>query len=223
MMKLDLHIHSQYSEDAFGSPKEIMKSVKKKGLQGMAITDHNTVKARQNVLALNSKDFIAIPGIEISTKDGHLLGLNVSNSIPSKLSVQETVELVYDDGGIPIVPHLYRNMSGIKPEKLSLIQNKITAIEVFNGCSQLKTNLKTGELAEQLNLGGTGGSDAHDPRYAGLAYTTVDATDTSIDSVLDAVEQRQTWGEGTTLPFSYRRDRMILSIKQFFHRGFKRI
>jgi len=223
MMKLDLHIHSQYSEDAFGSPKEIMKSVKKKGLQGMAITDHNTVKARQKVLALNSKDFIAIPGIEISTKDGHLLGLNVSNSIPSKLSVQETVELVYDDGGIPIVPHLYRNMSGIKPEKLSLIQNKITAIEVFNGCSQLKTNLKTGELAEQLNLGGTGGSDAHDPRYAGLAYTTVDATDTSIDSVLDAVEQRQTWGEGTTLPFSYRRDRMILSIKQFFHRGFKRI
>ena len=158
MMKLDLHIHSQYSEDAFGSPKEIMKSVKKKGLQGMAITDHNTVKARQNVLALNSKDFIAIPGIEISTKDGHLLGLNVSTVIPSKLSVQETVELVYDDGGIPIVPHLYRNMSGIKPEKLSLIQNKITAIEVFNGCSQLKTNLKTGELAEQLNLGGTGGS-----------------------------------------------------------------
>jgi len=223
MMKLDLHIHSQYSEDAFGTPKDIMKSVKKKGLHGMAITDHNTTKAREKVLALNNKDFIAIPGIEISTKDGHLLGLNVSTVIPSKLSVQETVELIYEDGGIPIVPHLYRNMSGIKPEKLKLIQNRITAIEVFNGCSQLKTNLRTGQLAEQLNLGGTGGSDAHDPRYAGLAYTTVDATDTSIDSVLDAIEQRQTWGEGTTLPFTYRRDRMILSIKQFFHRGFKRI
>ena len=223
MIKLDLHIHSQYSEDACGTPKEIMKLVKKKGLQGMAITDHNTVKSREKVLALNTKDFIAIPGIEISTKDGHLLGLNVSTVIPSKLSVQETVELIYDDGGIPIVPHLFRNMSGIKPEKLSLIQNRITAIEVFNGCSQLKTNLKTGQLAEQLNLGGTGGSDAHDPRYAGLAYTTVDATDTSIDGVLEAIEQRQTWGEGTTLPFSYRRDRMILSIKQFFHRGFKRI
>lgn len=223
MLKLDLHIHSQYSEDAFGSPKEIMKSVKKKGLNGMALTDHNTIQARKKILSLNTKDFIAIPGVEISTKDGHLLGLNVSSPIPTNRSVRETVEHIYDDGGIPLVPHVYRNMSGIKPEKLHDICTSISAIEVFNGCSQLKTNLKTAELAQKLNLGGTGGSDAHDPRYAGLAYTTVDATDYSIESILDAIEQRQTWGEGETLPFSYRRDRMILSIKQFFHRGFKRI
>ena len=223
MLKLDLHIHSEYSDDAVGSYKEIMQTIQRKGLDGMAITDHNTVEGALIAQKHTPKDFIVIPGIEISTKDGHLLGLNIHNAIPKGLSVEETTERIIEAGGIAIVPHLYRNMSGIKPEKLSLIQNKITAIEVFNGCSQLKTNLKTGELAEQLNLGGTGGSDAHDPRYAGLAYTTVDATDTSIDGVLEAIEQRQTWGEGTTLPFSYRRDRMILSIKQFFHRGFKRI
>ena len=44
MLKLDLHIHSQYSEDATGSPKDIIKILKKKGLQGMAITDHNTIE-----------------------------------------------------------------------------------------------------------------------------------------------------------------------------------
>ncbi|GAG22294.1 unnamed protein product, partial [marine sediment metagenome] len=44
MLKLDLHIHSQYSEDATGSPKELIKILQKKGLQGMAIADHNTVE-----------------------------------------------------------------------------------------------------------------------------------------------------------------------------------
>ena len=44
MIKLDLHVHSQYSEDGAGSPKDIIKSLKKKGLNGVAITDHNNIE-----------------------------------------------------------------------------------------------------------------------------------------------------------------------------------
>ena len=223
MIKLDLHIHSQYSEDAIGSPKDIIKSLKKKGLQGMAITDHNTVEGGLKAVKIAPKDFIVIPGIEISTADGHMLALNVEKNIARNLSIQETVEKILDQGGTPIVPHLFRNMSGIKKEKLKTIHQKINTIEVFNACSMPKTNLKIAKIAKEFNLGGTGGSDSHDPAYAGYAYTVVDTTDMNADAVLSEINKKKTWGEGITMPLEYRRDRMLKSIRQFFQRGFKRI
>ncbi|MEE8596763.1 MAG: PHP domain-containing protein, partial [bacterium] len=126
-------------------------------------------------------------------------------------------------GGLPVAPHLFRNMSGIKKEKLRNIQTKISAIEVFNSCSLPQTNLKTAKIAKEYGLGGTGGSDAHDPIYAGYAYTTVDNTDINIDSILSEINKKKTWGEGITMPLEYRQDRMMKSIKQFFQRGFRRI
>ena len=124
MIKLDLHIHSMYSEDGIGSPKEIIKSLKKKGLQGMAITDHNNIEGSIESLKIAPKDFIVIPGIEISTSDGHILALNIKKKIPRKLSIEETVDIIIDEGGIPIIPHLLRNMSGIKKTKLKILQKK---------------------------------------------------------------------------------------------------
>jgi len=223
MLKLDLHIHSQYSEDATGSPKDIIKILQKKGLQGMAIADHNTVEGGLKALKVKPKEFIVIPGVEISTKDGHMLALNVTENIKRHLSMEETVEKIIDAGGLPVAPHLFRNMSGIKKEKLRNIQTKISAIEVFNSCSLPQTNLKTAKIAKEYGLGGTGGSDAHDPIYAGYAYTTVDTTDMNIDSILSEINKKKTWGEGITMPLEYRQDRMMKSIKQFFQRGFRRI
>ena len=223
MLKLDLHIHSKYSEDGIGTPEEIIKILKKKDLNGMAITDHNSVKGGLKALKIAPKDFIVIPGVEISTSDGHMLALNVKNNIPRGLSVEETVDRIIDLSGTPVVPHLFRNMSGIKKDKLKEIHKKIPAIEVFNACSIPKTNLKTAKIAEKFNLGGIGGSDAHDPLYVGYAYTTVDINDTNIESIVSEINKKKTWGEGTTMPLDYRRDRMLKSIKQFFQRGFKRI
>ena len=223
MIKLDLHIHSQYSEDGVGTPNEIMKLVQKKGLHGMAVTDHNSIKGSLEALKLKSKDFVIIPGLEISTQDGHLLALGVKENIPRELSAEETVEKILDKGGIPVVPHLFRRMSGIKREKLEPIRSKIPAIEVFNGCSLPKTNIKTAEVAKELKLGGTGGSDAHDPLYAGYGYTIVESTDMDADSILTEIKNKKTWGEGSTIPLNVRRDRMLRSIKQYFQRGFKRI
>lgn len=223
MLKLDLHIHSQYSEDGAGSPKEIIKSLKKKGLNGMAITDHNTVKGGLKGLDVAPKDFVVIPGVEISTHDGHIIALNVRENITRNLSVEETVEKIIDLGGTPLVPHLFRNMSGIKTNNLKKIYKNIHAIEVFNACSLPNTNLKTGKIAKKYNLGGTGGSDSHTPEFAGYAYTLIETDDPSIKNVISEIEKKKTWGIGETMSLDYRRDRMIRSVKQFFQRGFKRI
>ena len=223
MLKLDLHIHSEYSEDGEGSPKEIIKILQNKGLNGMAITDHNTLKGSLKALKEAPKDFVIIPGVEISTKNGHILGLNLKEEVPRDLSVEETVEKIIDNGGIPIVPHLLRSMSGIKEEKLSIIKDKIPAIEVFNACSVPQSNLKVAKIAKKYGLGGTGGSDSHVPEYVGYSYTVVDTTNLSIDAIIDEINKKKTWGSGSTLPISYRKDRMIKSVKQFAQRGFKRI
>lgn len=223
MLKIDLHIHSQYSEDAHGSPNEIIKSLKMRGINGMCITDHNSVEGSLKALKTYQKDFIIIPGAEISTLDGHVLAINIVKNIPKNLSLESTIEKIIDESGIPIIPHVFRNMSGITKKKLDFIIDKVKSIEVFNSCSQPKTNLKMAELAKKYNLGGTGGSDTHDPRYAGYGFTTIDINDMNIDSILTEIINKKTWGEGVTLPMEYRRDRMLKSVKQFFQRGFKRI
>ncbi len=223
MLKLDLHIHSQYSGDGIGAPKEIIKVLQKRGLQGMAITDHNTIKGSIKALEIAPKDFIVIPGVEISTLDGHIVALGVKKNIERELPIEETVEKIIDLGGIPLVVHLFRNMSGIKKNNLKKIHKKLTTIEVFNSCSVPKSNLKSAKVAKEFNLGGTGGSDSHEPEYVGYGYTLVDTTDYNQDSVISHINKKKTWGEGEILPLYYRRDRMLKSVKQFFQRGFKRI
>ena len=185
MIKLDLHIHSKYSEDGAGDPKEIIKNLRKRGLHGMAITDHNSVQGGLKALKDAPKDFIVIPGVEISTNDGHIIALDIKENISRGLSAEETVDKIIDLGGTPIVPHVFRNMSGIKEGKLELIRKKVPAIEVFNSCSVPHTNLKTVKLAKKLNLGGTGGSDSHEPEFVGYGYTIVDTTNLSLQQVVD--------------------------------------
>jgi predicted metal-dependent phosphoesterase TrpH len=223
MLKLDLHVHSCYSNDGIGSPHDLIKSLQKRGLQGMALTDHNIVEGYSAIEKMIPNDFLVIPSIEISTADGHLLAINVKENIKAHYPIEDTVERVIDAGGEPIVPHLFRLLSGIKKEKLRAIQKKVSAIEVFNGCSVPTSNLKAAKIAHEFNLGGTGGSDSHDPTYAGYAYTVVDSTDLRIDTILSEIQKKKTWGEGVTMPLTYRRDRMVLSVRQYVQRGFKRI
>jgi hypothetical protein len=223
MYKLDLHVHTQYSEDAVGRPEDIIQALQQKGINGVAITDHNTVEGALYAQKVAPKDFLVIPGIEISTFSGHILGLNVTQAVPRNLSVEETVEHIRTQGGTPVVPHVFRRMSGIKKENLRLIAQKIPAMEVFNGCSFSKTNIKTARVAREFKLGGTGGSDTHDAFYAGYAYTVIPSTELTLDSVMTELEKKTSWGEGATMPVQYRKARMTKSIKQFFRRGFKRI
>lgn len=223
MLKLDLHLHSKYSDDGNGSPEDIIKFLKKKGLHGMAITDHNTLTGSLKAIKIKPKDFIVIPGVEISTLDGHMIALNIKENIQRELTLEDTVDRIIELGGIPIVPHLYRNMSGIKRNNLKKIITKVSTMEVFNSCSIPQSNLRSAEVAKELKLGGTGGSDSHLPEYAGYGYTIVNSSDSNIDSILSEINKKKTWGEGYTLPLDYRSDRMIKSVKKFFQRGFKRI
>jgi len=105
-MKGDVHIHSKYSPDSILEPEMIVKTAKSKGLDFIAITDHNRfVKHRL--------DFVLINGEEVSSADGHILALFIDGEISAGLSQEETVDAIHDKNGIAISAHPFRSVNGV--------------------------------------------------------------------------------------------------------------
>ena len=98
-MKMDLHIHTAYSQDAHEKPHDIARYLKKKGFQGMAVTDHNTVKGALQLCQNPPQDFLVIPGCEISTARGHVIALGITNPISRGLSPRDTIDKIHERGG----------------------------------------------------------------------------------------------------------------------------
>ncbi len=223
MFRLDLHVHTGFSDDGQGSPKEVVSTLKSRGLDGVAITDHNTLEGALKAKKFGSRDFVVLTGVEISSSDGHVLALDVDSLPAVGVSVEETVESILDLGGFPIIPHVFRNMSGVYRDGLERVNSKCFCMEVFNAASMPQSNLKMMRLADELGLGGTGGSDAHMPQYAGLGYTEVDCDVLSVDEVLEQMRKKRSWGRGVSLPFEYRQQRFLSAIRRYFGSGVKKI
>ncbi|MFQ6084690.1 MAG: CehA/McbA family metallohydrolase [Candidatus Bathyarchaeia archaeon] len=186
--KLDLHVHTLYSKDGSMSPREAVKAARRAGLQGLAITDHNSVGALRHLP--RCPDILVVPGIEVSSSDGHILGLDVTEEIPGKLSAEETMEKIRDAGGIGVVAHPYSlGKSSVRGGLIPLIRPD--ALEVVNSSSFpffISTRLSR-ERARSLGLPVTGGSDAHLPNTVGLAYTVVYGNPESADDLIEAVRE----------------------------------
>lgn len=155
-MRYDLHIHSKYSYDSFISPERIIKVAKRKGLDGVAITDHNTIKGGIEAYQINEdKNFSVIIGVEIKTEYGDIIGLFLKDEIRSK-KFEEVVEEIKLQGGIVVLAHPYRQYKF--PERLI---DKIDFIEGFNARSRMEDNKKAYELSIKFNKPMIAGSDAH--------------------------------------------------------------
>lgn len=156
-MKFDLHIHSKYSYDSFLSPLDIIKIAKKKGLDGIAVTDHNTIKGGIETSKLNNKNnFIVIVGSEIRTEYGDIIGLFLNEEIKSRIFMQ-VVEEIKDQGGFVILPHPFR--LGVD-FPINLLKH-IEIIEAFNARSPKSLNVRALELAKRFKKPMVAGSDAH--------------------------------------------------------------
>ena len=194
-MRLDLHSHSRYSPDSRLNPVEIVKAAKSKGLDGIAITDHNTVegasKAREHA---RSVGFLVIRGTEVSTEDGHVLAYGVAEALPRDRPSRETVEAVLALGGVPVAAHPYRFWSGLGEE--ATLGAPFAAYEVRNARTLRRGNARASALAASKGLGGTGGSDAHFLDEVGRAVTVVEDASTEAE-VLEAIRAGRTRPEGT--------------------------
>ncbi|MBK6792716.1 MAG: PHP domain-containing protein [Anaerolineales bacterium] len=113
----DLHIHSIYSLDATTTVRAILKQAADVGLNVIAVTDHDEIRGSFEAQQLAPQYGIeAIPGAEISTKDGHLVALFIKTLPPSGLSISDTLIRIGKQGGIAIAPHPFNNL----PNSLSM-------------------------------------------------------------------------------------------------------
>jgi hypothetical protein len=149
---------------------EAVEAAKAAGLNGIAITDHDSVGGYAEAVKLSSEEFLVIPGIEISSRDGHILGLGVSELIPRDLPAEKTVELIREQGGIAIAAHPF----GLARKIGSVFKARFDAIEVFNAHAYFISNGLARRFAERNRLPMTAGSDAHHPDEIGLAGVAMD-------------------------------------------------
>ncbi|MCM1567466.1 MAG: PHP domain-containing protein [Dehalobacter sp.] len=155
-MKYDLHIHSMYSKDSFLRPEIILKVAKKKGLDGIAITDHNTIKGAVAARKINyDRNFTVITGAEIKTEFGDVVGIFLQEEVKSRLFA-EVIEEIKGQGGYAVLAHPYRQYP--EPERLV---NKVDLIEAFNARSKKLHNDQSYDLALRNHKPFTAGSDAH--------------------------------------------------------------
>ena len=176
-MKYDLHIHSKYSSDGILEPKEIIKTAIKKGINGIAITDHNTIKGGLKAKKYETEDFKVIVGSEIMTERGEIIGLFLEEEVKSK-NVQDVISEIKEQNGIAIIPHPFDELrhSAFHPTEEDV--KFIDCIEGFNSrCVYQKYNKKAVEFAMKHNLTITAGSDAHFANEIGNAGIITETDD----------------------------------------------
>jgi predicted metal-dependent phosphoesterase TrpH len=195
-LRIDLHVHSFFSADGVSSPEDLIAAARAAGLNGFAITDHNTCDAVDYMIShgLMRADgqpvdgMLVIPGIEVTTADGHLLCLGCV--LPSSLKGMPSAEvcrLAQEAGGLAVAPHPYDLFrAGIRESVLDTLP--LDGLEVFNAATTLKRhNRKAYDYAQKRGLPMTAGSDAHHAGAVGVACTIVETDDFSVRGVLDAL------------------------------------
>ena len=131
-MRCDLHVHTSYSYDSTTSPKEQVEAALQKGINCLAVTDHGEIKgAMEAIECAEGKPILIIPGIEVKTKEGDILGLNVREIILNKLSAEETIKKIRELGGLAIIPHPFGWFCSFKGNLKKLV-SEIDGIEVLN-------------------------------------------------------------------------------------------
>ena len=189
-MKCDLHVHTGYSYDSSASPKEMVDEAIKRGINCLAITDHNEIEgALKSLEYVKGKPILIIPGIEIKSKEGDILALNVKEKIPDKLSAKETIKKIREMGGLAIIPHPFGWFSRFKKNLEELVK-EIDGIEVLNASAFCPQNKKALAFAQKFNFLWTCGSDAHSPNLVGRAYLEIPGQNLSVGEVLEKIKNK---------------------------------
>jgi len=186
MYTVDLHAHTRFFHGFTGRPTAfdpiganlLALSARFHGMDGVALTNHDYYSDFGTVL--DEPRFI--PGVEISTTDGHALVVGPdppARTTPGQLTPQEVVTMAHQADCAAIIPHPYRR-SSVRESGADF-----DAVEV-NGKHPRNVEYVR-DLADTLNLPIVGGSDAHYPFEAGRAYTTIDAPHLTPESVVTAI------------------------------------
>ncbi len=178
LSKADLHMHTNLG-DGTASPHRLLEVAKRRGLKVIAITDHDHMegcKRVQDLIDRGESDIEMIWGCEVTTRQGHFLGLFMKRPVKFLTHVEEAIETIKDQGGLCLIPHpmgrLVPSLSRRKIEELLTRGYPIDGIELYNPSpanSSVRDQVK--QFNRQWGFAGTGSSDAHFWQHIGAGYT----------------------------------------------------
>src|SRR3989454_1425579 len=191
-LNIDLHTHSFFSGDGVSSPEEMIAAARAKNLHGLAIHEHNTWDGgnyllEEGPMRLDGQpvdNFLILPGVEVTTSDGHLLCIGATLPFLKGKPALEVCEIIHERGGLAIPPHPYDLFrAGIRFSTLEKLP--VDAIEVFNAATTLRRyNRYAFKYAQLRGLPMVAASDAHHAAAVGTAYTILNTDDFSVKGVL---------------------------------------
>ncbi len=163
LWRVELHCHTRYSPDSLSSARAIVAACRKKGIDRIAITEHNNIAGALAVQKL-APDLVIV-GEEIKTTMGEIIAWFVREAVPKGLSPAETIRRLRQQGAVIGIPHpldSLRKSSAMGLEATLAIIDEVDALEVLNARSARRDdNEQARALAEQYGKLMTAGSDAH--------------------------------------------------------------
>lgn len=158
-MKGAIHVHTKESYDSISSPRKIEKFCEQHKIDIVAITDHETLKGyekMQEYLKNRKSSLKIIPGIEIKTDIGDIIGLFIKREIKESHH-KRVIKEIKKQGGLVILPHPYHQHNEKKVEAMK----GIDFIEIWNGRTSVYEDKKARDLCKKIKAKPIGGSDAH--------------------------------------------------------------
>ena len=173
-MRADLHSHTHFSRDGFSSPEQFVRSAVKRGLDCIAVSDHNNIVGAREVAKV--APFRVIISEEIKSSEGEIIGWVRTDPVPTGLTPEETVRAIKEQGGLVCVPHPFDHFrrSPLKTAALLRIIADVNAVEAFNARTLLRSdNRKSREFAKEHGKLMSAGSDTHWHPELGGTYVEI--------------------------------------------------
>jgi predicted metal-dependent phosphoesterase TrpH len=199
LLKADLHLHSEYSMDCNMPLGKIIERCQQVGVNCIALCDHGTAEGALKMREI--APFKVIVAEEVLTPYGEIMGMFLEETIPSGLSVAETISRIRAQDGLVCIPHPFDTFrrSALKSHVIEEIADQIDIFEVLNARGILTSDSKKAEaFAAEHGLVRSAGSDAHTLREIGNAYVEMPEFE-SRDDFLEALKKGKISG-GKTNP-----------------------
>jgi len=195
-----LHIHTIYGThgafkfDSVIKPKDAVRIAIQKGLNGIAITDHDTTKALKECKSYAKKKLEIISGCEISSIQGHILAYGIDEWNGERKDAFEVVEKIHELGGIAVAAHPFKTGPIKKGLQDFTKKLKLDGIEVLSYHLNEKENAIARKFAQKRRIGMTAGTDAHILSDIGEVRTI------SYGDLIEDIKKARTKVEGVECP-----------------------
>jgi predicted metal-dependent phosphoesterase TrpH len=177
----DLHMHTEHSHDCAVPVEALLGYAEARGLGAIAITDHNVFRGAQEALELaRDRQLVVIPGEEVKTDSGEVIGLFLEREIPRGMSMGETIAAIREQNGVVYLPHPFDRLHTI-PDAPTLHRHlaEIDVFEVYNARLLFEGfNDEALRFARKYNLTMGAGSDAHVLQGVGTGLVRMRAFET---------------------------------------------